>query len=172
MDSILRRPSWLYSQALQQRKTAYEQHQQSLLLFDRHKWLTQLRAGNEHGLGEIAVGPGRSMLKRLDAAFQAFLPRLQAGQAPGFARVAAGGPLKSVRLAKRGRNWEASLVCLAERKGLPETDRCVGIDLGVRKRPGRSETCPSAACGLVADRDVNPAINILAAGVLAAGAST
>ena len=63
-------------------------------------------------------------------------------------------------------------MCLAERKGLPETDRCVGIDLGVRKRPGRSGTCPSAACGLVADRDVNPAINILAAGALAAGAST
>ncbi|MDE0103085.1 MAG: transposase [Bryobacterales bacterium] len=43
---------------------------------------------------------------------------------------------------------------------------------GCRNNPGRSETYRCRVCGLVEDRDVNAAINILAAGVLAAGAST
>ena len=43
---------------------------------------------------------------------------------------------------------------------------------GARNDPGRSETYRCRACGLVADRDVNAATNILAAGVIAAGAST
>ncbi len=41
-----------------------------------------------------------------------------------------------------------------------------------RNNPGRSETYRCKTCGLEMDRDVNAAINILAAGVLAAGAST
>ena len=43
---------------------------------------------------------------------------------------------------------------------------------GARNDPGRSETYRCRACGLVADRDVNAATNIVAAGVIAAGAST
>ena len=41
---------------------------------------------------------------------------------------------KSVRLTKRGRHWEASLVYAVERAGLPASVEAVGIDLGVRKR--------------------------------------
>ena len=41
-----------------------------------------------------------------------------------------------------------------------------------RNNPGRSETYRCMFCGLVADRDVSVAINILAAGVIAAGALT
>ena len=41
-----------------------------------------------------------------------------------------------------------------------------------RNNVGSHETYRCKACGLVADRDVNAAINILAAGILAAGAST
>jgi len=42
----------------------------------------------------------------------------------------------------------------------------------IRNHPGRSETYLCRCCGLVADRDVNTAINILGAGVTAAGART
>ena len=45
-----------------------------------------------------------------------------------------GEALKALRLTKRGRHWEASLVYCVERQALPATDRAVGIDLGVRKR--------------------------------------
>ncbi|MYK12084.1 MAG: IS200/IS605 family element transposase accessory protein TnpB, partial [Acidobacteriia bacterium] len=41
-----------------------------------------------------------------------------------------------------------------------------------RNKPRAAETYRCRACGLVEDRDVNAAINILAAGVIAAGAST
>ena len=41
---------------------------------------------------------------------------------------------KSVRLTKRGRHWEASLVYAVERAALPASAKAVGIDLGVRKR--------------------------------------
>ena len=41
-----------------------------------------------------------------------------------------------------------------------------------RNHPGRSETYRGRSCGLVADRDANAAMNILPAGVIAAGAQT
>lgn len=43
---------------------------------------------------------------------------------------------------------------------------------GSRNHPGKSETYRCRCCGLVADRDVNAALNILAARVIAAGAQT
>lgn len=41
-----------------------------------------------------------------------------------------------------------------------------------RNNPGRSETYRCRSCGLAADRDDSAATNILAAGVIAAGALT
>ena len=77
MESILGRLNWLYNQALENRRTAYAygKRKQSLSFYDQCKWLTKLRAANEHGLGEIAVGAGRGVLKRIDLAFQAFSRR-------------------------------------------------------------------------------------------------
>ena len=178
MESILGCLNWLYNQALENRKTAYEQRQQSLSFYDQCKWLTRLRAANEHQLGEIAIGASRGMLKRLDLAFQAFFRRVRAGEAPGFPRFRPisrcrtidvadphGGmvsrhngyyllrlkgfprlrvrsarplpldaPLKSVRLTQRGRRWEASLVYAVEKQPLAPSVAAVGIDMGVRKR--------------------------------------
>lgn len=177
MDNILVRLNRLYNQALEERKTAYSERKQTLSLYEQHKWLTGLRARNEHGLGEIALGPARGMLKRLDEAFRSFFRRVKAGQAPGFPRFRplsrcvtidlaqiSGGTVKprgshyelqvkgfprirlygsralpdavakSVRLTKRGRHWEASLVYAVERAALPASAKAVGIDLGVRKR--------------------------------------
>ena len=178
MESILARLNWLYNQALENRRTAYREREEALSFYDQCKWLTQLRAANEHGLGEIAVGASRGMLKRLDLAFQAFFRRVRADEAPGFPRFrpvsrcrtvdVAGprsgmvrfhngsylirvkgfprlraysarplpldAPLKSVRLTQRGRKWEASLVYELEREALAPLSSAVGIDMGVRKR--------------------------------------
>ena len=61
-------------------------------------------------------------------------------QVKGFPRIRLHGSrelpdavAKSVRLTKRGRHWEASLVYAAERAALPASAKAVGIDLGVRK---------------------------------------
>ena len=178
MESILGRLNWLYNQALEHRRTAFGEREESLSFYDQCKWLTKLRAANERGLGEIAVGAGRGMLKRLDLAFQAFFRRVRAGEAPGFLRFrplsrcrtvdVAGpqngmvrchngyylirvkgfprlracsarplpldAPLKSLRLTRRGRKWEASLVYEVEREALAPSEAAVGIDMGIRKR--------------------------------------
>ena len=203
MESLLGRLNWLYNQALERRKLAYEQRQQSLSFYDQCKWLTQLRAANEHGLGELALGASRGMLRRLDHAFQAFFRRVQAGEAPGFPRFRSirrcvtidvadpqngmvrcqnghylirvkgfprlraysgrslplDAPLKAVRLTKRGRKWEASLVYEVERQALPASVTAVGIDLGVaqahdllgrqalRARSAQSQTAAQVAAG-------------------------
>ncbi|MDE0101689.1 MAG: transposase [Bryobacterales bacterium] len=58
---------------------------------------------------------------------------------------------------------------------LAKTDRvdaAMPSRFGTRNNPGRSKTYRCKVCGLVEDRNVNAAINILAAGVLVAGAST
>ena len=79
MESVLGRLNWLYNQALENRRTAYGERKESLSCYDQCKWLTQLRAANEHGLGEIAVGACSARPLPLHA------------------------PLKSVRLTQRGR---------------------------------------------------------------------
>ncbi len=173
LDDIRCRLNWLYNQALEERKTAYEEHGETLSFYDQCKWLTQLRARNQRGLGELSTGAGRGMLKRLDESFKSFFRRVKAGQSPGFPRfrplsrcvtidltVISSGTLKggrikvkgfpriklhcprglpagrplSLRLTKRGRKWEASLVYEVEKEALEASVKAVGIDLGVRKR--------------------------------------
>ena len=86
MFQIRRSLNWLYNQALQQRKTAWESDKKNVSYFDQCQRLTLLRREDPQGLGAIALGPQRGMLKRLDEAFQAFFSRLKAGQNPGYPR--------------------------------------------------------------------------------------
>ena len=94
MENILVRLNWVYNEALEERKTAYAERKEALSLYEQHKWLTGVRARNEHGLGEIAVGPARGMLKRLDEAFRSFFRRVKAGQAPGVSALPPTQPLR------------------------------------------------------------------------------
>ena len=193
LESILGCLNWLYNQALESRKTAYEQRKASLSFYDQCKWLTGLRTANEHELGEIAIGASRGVLKRLDLAFQAFFRRVRAGEAPGFPRfrpisrcrtidvsdphsgmvslhngyylirlkgfprlrvrsarpLPLGAPLKSVRLTRRGHRWEASLVYAVEKQPLAPSAAAVGIDMGIRKRM----TCSDGTVVARAQRD-------------------
>ncbi|MDE0104560.1 MAG: transposase [Bryobacterales bacterium] len=178
MFQIRRSLSWLYNQALEQRKTAWESDKKNVSYFDQCRRLTLLRREDPQGLGAIALGPQRGMLKRLDEAFQAFFSRLKAGQDPGYPRfkplsrcvtidvtqlgprmvrkqgqryvirirgfpriecfpsreLPGGHRLKSLRLTLRGRRWEASLAYAVQKQALPSCTRAVGVDLGVRKR--------------------------------------
>ena len=79
----------LYNDSLEERKRAYQQRKQKLSFYDQCKVLTKLRQTNEHGLGTIAVGPARGMLKRLDEAFKSFFRRVKVGQKPGYPRFRA-----------------------------------------------------------------------------------
>lgn len=87
MEAIRRALNWLYNQALENRKTAYEQRKETLTFFDQCKWLTKLRTEEPESLvSEIAVTASRGMLKRIDCAFKAFFRRVKSGEAPGYPR--------------------------------------------------------------------------------------
>jgi len=178
MFQIRRQLNWLYNHALEQRRDAWKSQGKSVTLYDQYKALTALRREDPHGMGGVAVGPQRGMLRRLDLAFKSFFKREKAGKAPGFPRfkplsrcvtidativgsrmirkqgsrcvirikgfpriecfpsreLPDGHRLKSLRLTLRGRHWEASMVYEVEKQPLPPSVKAVGIDLGVRKR--------------------------------------
>ena len=98
-------------------------------------------------------------------------------EAPG-SNVQAKAGLNREVLAQSWSLLRSQLLCWTERAGRElvevnpqytsqECSRCQA-----RNNPGKSETYRCRICGLKMDRDVNAAINILAAGVLAAGAQT
>lgn len=178
MFRIRRSLNRLYNDSLEERKRAYQERKQKLSFYDQCKVLTKLRQTNEHGLGSIAVGPARGMLKRLDEAFKSFFRRVKVGQKPGYPRFRAlarcvtidvtsirpsvlrdcgtyyairikGFPkiqcypsqtlpdsrqLQSLRLTLRGRHWHASMVYQLEQAAAEPATAATGIDVGVRKR--------------------------------------
>src|SRR5258706_8769467 len=76
---------WLYNRLLEERKTAWEQRQESVRLYDQHALLPLLKSerptlarGPSQGLQNVAV--------RIDLAFKAFFRRVKAGEAPGYPR--------------------------------------------------------------------------------------
>ena len=108
MESILGRSNWLYNQALEIRKTACQQRRQSLSFYDQCQWLTPLRAAREYGLGEIAGGANRGMLKWLGHAFQSFSsPRCSATTACRNPGHPAGRRSHESPLRSQARNPEA-----------------------------------------------------------------
>ena len=55
MESILGRLNWLYNQALERRRTAHQEREESLSCYDQCQWLTQMRAVNP-ALNILAAG--------------------------------------------------------------------------------------------------------------------
>ena len=55
MESILGRLNWLYNQALERRRTAHQEREESLSFYDQCQWLTQMRAVNA-ALNILAAG--------------------------------------------------------------------------------------------------------------------
>ena len=68
MESILGRLNWLYNQALERRRTAHQEREESLSFYDQCQWLTQMRAVNAAlnilAAGVIALGSKRGPLGR------------------------------------------------------------------------------------------------------------
>lgn len=77
---------WLYNQALEQRKTAYEQRAESLNYRMQAAWLTQERFASNQRVQTVNVSACQRTLKRLDKAFAAFFRRVKAGETPGYPR--------------------------------------------------------------------------------------
>lgn len=86
----------LYNEALAQRKDAWEQEQRTVTHYEQRTFFTNRRnsqieaerAGKPgpYWLAHIASSSLRTVLKRLDLAFQAFFRRIRAGEKPGYPR--------------------------------------------------------------------------------------
>ena len=76
---------WLYNQALEQRKTAWEEKKESISYNQQAGWLTGERKTNEY-LTRVNVSSCQRTLKRLDRAFQSFFRRIKTGETPGYPR--------------------------------------------------------------------------------------
>lgn len=85
MEQTLHECRWLYNQFLEQRKTAWEERQESVGLYDQHAQLPgikkkrpSLTVAHSQVLQNVGV--------RLDLAFKAFFRRVKAGETPGYPR--------------------------------------------------------------------------------------
>jgi putative transposase len=89
MTGILSECRWLYNTLLEQRKSTWQERQETVGLYAHHAALPAmkkarpwLKTGHSQLLQNVAV--------RLDLAFQAFFRRVKAGEAPGHPRFRGG----------------------------------------------------------------------------------
>ena len=85
LDAFLRQQTKLWNAALEERIDCYRKTGNSITAFDQMKSLTVIR-GEDGDFRQFNVGPQRSVLRRVDRAFQAFFRRAKAGETPGFPR--------------------------------------------------------------------------------------
>jgi putative transposase len=76
---------WLYNRLLEERKTAWEQRQESVRLYDQHALLPALK-GERPTLAGVQSQVLQNVAVRIDLAFKAFFRRMQTGETPGYPR--------------------------------------------------------------------------------------
>jgi len=76
---------WLYNHLLEQRKTAWEERQESLGLYDQQKTLSPLKA-ERVSLDTVYAQVLQNVAVRLDLAMKAFFRRVKNGETPGYPR--------------------------------------------------------------------------------------
>src|SRR5438876_9353822 len=85
MRATLDECRWLYNHLLEQRKTAWEERQASLGLYDQHATLPALK-GERPALALVHSQVRQNVAARIDLAFKAFFRRVKAGEDPGYPR--------------------------------------------------------------------------------------
>lgn len=85
MNLCLRECRWLYNQLLEQRKTAWEERQESLGLYDQHKSIPTLVV-QRPSLKIVHAQVRQTVALRIDLAIKAFFRRCKAGENPGYPR--------------------------------------------------------------------------------------
>jgi putative transposase len=86
---------WLYNHLLAQRRTAWEQRQASLRLYDQQATLPALKASRP-SLAGVQSQVLQNVAVRIDLAFKAFFRRVKAGETPGYPRFRGKGRYDSL----------------------------------------------------------------------------
>lgn len=76
---------WLYNHLLEQRKTTWEERQESISLYDQQTTLPFLKH-NRPTLNDVHSQVLQNVAIRIDLAFKAFFRRLKSGEKPGYPR--------------------------------------------------------------------------------------
>jgi putative transposase len=76
---------WLYNEALGQRKTAYEERQESVSYFQQSA-LLKIERQEQDRFANLNFSSCQRTLRRLDKAFQAFFRRIKSGDIAGYPR--------------------------------------------------------------------------------------
>lgn len=85
LENTLEECRWLYNHFLAERKNAWEQHKQSVSLYDQHATLTSLKA-QRSSLSSVYSQVLQNVGVRIDLAFKAFFRRCKSGEKPGYPR--------------------------------------------------------------------------------------
>jgi putative transposase len=85
MRATLDECRWLYNHLLEARKTAWEERQETLGLYDQHATLPALKV-ERPSLATVHSQVLQNVAVRIDLAFKAFFRRVKAGEEPGYPR--------------------------------------------------------------------------------------
>jgi transposase, IS605 OrfB family, central region len=85
LEETLDECRWLYNHLLEQRRTEWEERQQTLSLYTQQAYVTTLK---EHrvSLQEVNAQVLQNVAVRIDLAFKAFFRRVKRGESPGYPR--------------------------------------------------------------------------------------
>jgi putative transposase len=92
---------WVYNETLATRKQAWEQHQESLRLYDTIKMLPIWKAARPD-LNRVHSQVLQNIHVRVDLAFKAFFRRVKAGEDPGYPRFKQFGRYDSITYPQYG----------------------------------------------------------------------
>ena len=96
LEQQLEECRWLYNHLLEERKTAWEQRQESVRLYDQQATLPALKA-ERTTLAGVQSQVLQNVAVRIDLAFQAFFRRCKAGEEePGYPRFRGKGRYDSI----------------------------------------------------------------------------
>jgi putative transposase len=100
----------LYNAALEERREAWRMLQINIPYGIQSAQLKEIRGGDRHGQGRHSFTAQQQTLRRLNAVFQAFYDRCQAGQQPGYPRFKPYRRFDQVRFVNGdGAKWQPSI---------------------------------------------------------------
>jgi hypothetical protein len=154
LDQQLEECRWLSNRLLEERKTAWEQRQASVRLYDQHALLPAFKA-ERPTLARVQSQVLQNVAVRIDLAFKAFFRRVKAGEAPGHPRFRGIGRYDSFTFpqvpvgchldaeAKRLRVMNIGLVKVVLHRPLEGAPKTATIQ---RNSTGKWYACFSCAC--------------------------
>jgi len=95
LEQQLKECRWLYNHLLAERKSAWEERQESVRLYDQQATLPALKA-ERPALAHVNAQVLQNVAVRIDLAFQAFFRRVRKGETPGYPRFRGRGRYDSL----------------------------------------------------------------------------